>query len=130
MTDDIEAEYFDPDLSDRERATFEAGIKLGAIYHILCGIPISKDANIIRSIEDGIEAAISCQPYVKLVKLSLNQPQIKGEKSHEFDYDEITGKIIRAELHLDYNNISIIAKIDWVSQLDYPLMFIETIKEK
>lgn len=129
MADDIVGKYFDPNLSDRERATFETGIKLGAIYHILCGIPISKDANIIRSIEDGIEAAISCQPYVKLVKLSLRQPQIKGEKSHEFDYDEITGKIIRAELHLEYHSVRIVAKIDWAPELDYPLMFIESIQE-
>ena len=57
--------YFSPNLSLRERASFETGIKLGALYHILCGIPISSDEKIIKSIEKGIEAAISCQPYVK-----------------------------------------------------------------
>ena len=61
--------YFSPDLSKRERACFETGIKLGALYHILCGIPISSDKNIISSIEKGIESAISCQPYVKSVKI-------------------------------------------------------------
>ena len=42
--------YFSSDLSERERACFEAGIKLGALYHILCGIPITSDEKIIRRI--------------------------------------------------------------------------------
>jgi len=122
--------YFSKDLSIRERACFESGIKLGALYHILCGIPISTDKKVVDSIEKGIEAAISCQPYVKNVKIALNAEKIKGEKKNAFDYDEITGKIIRAELILEYECIKIVAKIDWVDSLEYPLMFIEEIQEK
>ena len=121
--------YFSPSLSDRERACFETGIKLGALYHILCGIPISSDENVIKSIEQGIEAAISCQPYVKAIKINLDRNKIVGDKSTQFDYDEITGKIIRAEIVLEYESIEILAKIDWVESLQYPLMFIEKIQE-
>ena len=122
--------FFSPDLSERERACFETGIKLGALYHILCGIPITSDEKVINSIEKGIEAAISCQPYVQSVKVILDRNKIIGEKSTEFDYDEISGKIIRAELMLKYENIEIVAKIDWVEKMQYPLMFIEKIIEK
>ncbi len=121
---------FSPDLTDRERACFETGIKLGALYHILCGMPVSSNEKIIQSIEEGIEAAISCQPYVKSIKINLDREKIIGDKNSEFDYDEITGKIIRAELVLEYNSINIIAKIDWIEDLQYPLMFIEKIHEK
>jgi hypothetical protein len=121
--------YFSSNLSDRERACFETGIKLGALYHILCGIPISSDDNVIKSIEKGIEAAISCQPYVKSINLNLDRNKIVGDKSTEFDYDEITGKIIRAEIVLEYDSIEILAKIDWVESMQYPLMFIEKIQE-
>ena len=79
--------YFSPDLSERERACFEAGIKLGALYHILCGIPIASDEKIINSVENGIETAISCQPFVQSVKITLDKGNIKGNKSTEFDYD-------------------------------------------
>jgi len=121
--------YFSPDLSKRERACFETGIKLGALYHILCGIPISSDENIITSIEKGIESAISCQPYVKSVNINMDRNKIIGDKSTQFNYDEITGKIIRAELMLNYESVEILAKIDWIEDLEYPLMFIEKIVE-
>lgn len=121
--------YFSPDLSERERACFETGIKLGALYHILCGIPITSDEKIINSIENGIEAAISCQPYVQSVKITLDKGNIKGNKSTEFDYDEISGKIIHAKLTVKYDTIEILAKIDWIEDLQYPLMYIEKIHE-
>jgi len=121
--------YFSADLSKRERACFETGIKLGALYHILCGIPITSDDKIIDSIENGIEAAISCQPYVKSIKVILDRDKITGNKSSQFDYDEISGKIIRAELTLKYETIEVFAKIDWIEDLQYPLMFIEKIHE-
>jgi hypothetical protein len=104
--------YFSSNLSLRERACFETGIKLGSLYHILCGIPISSEEKIISSIENGIEAAISCQPYVESVKIELIKDKIVGSKSTPFDYDEITGKIIRAELVIKYEDIEVLAKID------------------
>ena len=121
--------YFSPNLSLRERASFETGIKLGALYHILCGIPISSDEKVIKSIEKGIEAAISCQPYVKSVKIELVKDKIVGNKSTPFDYDEITGKIIRAELLINYEDIEVLAKIDWIEEMQYPLMYIEKISQ-
>jgi len=130
MSKNNEKIFFSPDLTDRERACFETGIKLGALYHILCGIPIASNEEIIKNIEKGIEAAISCQPYVKSVKINLNRDKILRDKSNEFNYDEITGKIIRAELLLEYEGIEVKAKIDWVEDMEYPLMFIENIIEK
>ncbi len=127
MTKNNEKILFSPDLSIRERACFESGIKLGALYHILCGIPIQSNESIIQSIEKGIEAAISCQPFVRSVKINLDREKISGEKSTEFDYDEISGKIIRVELIIQFESIEIVAKIDWVENMQYPLMFIEKI---
>lgn len=121
--------YFSPDLSTRERASFEIGIKLGALYHIMSGIPINSDEKIIDSIERGFEAAISCQPFVKSVRIILDRDKIVGTKFSEFDYDEITGKIIRAEVVLKYENVEVKAKIDWIEEMQYPLMYIEKIHE-
>ena len=121
--------YFSPDVTVRERACFETGIKLGALYHILCGIPISSDEKTVKSIENGIEAAISCQPFVKNIKIQLNKDKIVGNQSTPFDYDEITGKIIRAEVLIEFESVEIAAKLDWVDDLQYPLMFIKSIKE-
>ncbi|MBD3197207.1 MAG: hypothetical protein GF317_19290 [Candidatus Lokiarchaeota archaeon] len=122
-------EYFSKVINKRERACFEIGIKLGALYHILCGIPISSNPNVISSIQEGIASAISCQPYVKQVKIDLNTTHIKGEKKDQYDYDEITGKIIRAMIEVEYERVKVIAKVDWKKSLEYPLMFIESIEE-
>jgi len=122
--------YFSPALSERERACFETGIKLGALYHILSGIPIKNDEKVINSIERGIESAISCQPYVKSVKIHLNREKISGTKTTEFDYDEITSKLIGAELIVEYESVYVVAKVEWIDELEYPLMFIEKINEK
>ncbi|MHA2392024.1 MAG: dihydroneopterin aldolase family protein, partial [Promethearchaeota archaeon] len=98
-------------------------------YHIMSGIPIRSDDKIISSIEKGIEAAISCQPYVESVLVILDKEKILGNKNAPFNYDEITGKIIRAELFLKYEDVEVQAKVDWIEELQYPLMYIEKIHE-
>jgi hypothetical protein len=125
-----ESSFFDPKISIRERACFEIGIKLGALYHILCGIPLSSNSDIIESIEKGIEAAISCQPYVKFVKINIDKTKIVGDKSTEFDYDEITGKIINAKVIVEFESVEVTAFIKWIDNLQYPLMYIQNIKLK
>ncbi len=121
--------YFASDLSERERACFEAGIKLGALYHVLCGIPVALNENIIASIERGIEAAISCQPHVESVNIELDKSKIKGTKTDIFDYDEISGEIIKAMVILKYQKTRIIARVEWKEDLNYPLMYIEKITQ-
>ena len=130
MSNGKENAYFTTDINDRERACFEVGIKLGALYHILCGMPISSNPRVIESIEKGIEASISCQPYVKSVKININRNKIQGTKATEFDYDEISGTLIAATVVLEFDSIEITAKVEWIEELQYPLMFIEEIRNK
>ncbi len=130
MSNGKENAYFSYDINDRERACFEIGIKLGALYHILCGLPISSNPIIIESIEKGIEASISCQPYVKSVKININRDKIQGNKTTEFEYDELSGISIAATVVLEFNSVEITAKVEWIEELKYPLMFIEKIRNK
>lgn len=130
MSNGKENAYFSSDINDRERACFEVGIKLGALYHILCGMPISSNPRVIESIESGIEASISCQPYVKSVKININRNKIQGTKATEFDYDELSGTLIAATVVLEFNSIEITAKVKWIEEFKYPLMFIEEIRSK
>ncbi|MFX1500380.1 MAG: dihydroneopterin aldolase family protein [Promethearchaeota archaeon] len=130
MSKSNEKIFFSPELTERERACFEAGIKLGALYHILSGIPIQNNEKIIKSIEKGIESAIACQPFVKSVKIQLDRAKILGQKDTEFDYDEISGKIIKAEIFIEYESVKVVAKVEWKDELDYPLMYIEKIQGK
>ena len=57
--------------SNREQAVFEAGIKLGALYHQWVGTPISKRS--AASVETAIEKAVILQPFVEEITVTLNR---------------------------------------------------------
>lgn len=128
MSDKIIEDYFTSDLSNRERAAFELGIKLGALFHIAVGIPISNNEDVLASIEKGLEESINCQPYVSSVAINLPRESIKGEKKHEFDYSGISPRILNAEIGVDFRNVSIKGKFEWIEKLKHPLMYVSEIK--
>ena len=123
----IADEKFSKEISDKERAIFEVGIKLGALYHIAMGMPISKNPETIESIETALENSIKSQPYVTDVEVLINQEKVRGTKSHEFDYSEIHSAILEAEIKLEYKGIQIIGVLEWNDELEYPLMYIKEI---
>ncbi|MHA1647922.1 MAG: dihydroneopterin aldolase family protein, partial [Promethearchaeota archaeon] len=129
--------YFDATMTARERAIFETGIKLTTIFHQFGGTPIANDPKIIKDVSTGIEAAILSQPYVKKAKIQIIFPQDKEEKEerihgkfHPYDYTEISGRNLVAEVLLEYNNWEIVGKVEWKEDLQYPLMYIKKILEK
>ncbi|MHA2280693.1 MAG: dihydroneopterin aldolase family protein [Promethearchaeota archaeon] len=128
MSDKIIEEYFTPNLSNRERAAFELGIKFGALFHIAIGIPISKNEDVLASVEKGLEESINCQPYVSSVVIKLPREKIEGEKRHEFDYSGISPRILNAEIGVDFRNVSIKGRLEWVEELKHPLMYISKIE--
>ena len=102
IENNIVEEYFPETLSNRERAAFELGIKLGALFHIAVGIPISKEEDVLTSIEKGLEESIKCQPYVSSATVRFLREKIKGEKKHEFDYSGISPSILNAQIDVNF----------------------------
>lgn len=121
----IADEKFPSDLTTKERAVFEVGIKLGALYHIAMGIPISKNPETIESIETALENSIKSQPYITEVEVLINQEKIRGDKSHEFDYSQINSTILEAEIKLQYKDVHVTGVLEWNEELEYPLMYIK-----
>ncbi len=109
------------------RAAFELGIKFGALYHTSIGRPIRNDPKTISEIENGIKASISCQPYVKSVSV-----KIKGDldSSKEFKYGEISGHNLYAEISVVYDGVRITGKLEWIPELNYPLMYISEVNKE
>lgn len=118
---------FPKDFSDRERASFELGIKLGALFHIAMGMPITKNKDTIQSIEKGLESSIKCQPFVKDVRVTINPKQVFGSKEDEFDYSSIHPACLSAKIHLVYNDIDIVGNLQWDEEGKYPIMYVEKI---
>ncbi|MBD3349905.1 MAG: hypothetical protein GF364_00285, partial [Candidatus Lokiarchaeota archaeon] len=115
--------------SDRERAAFELGIKLGAVFHIAMGMPVSQQKDVLLSIEKALEKMISCQPYVQSVIVNIAPKKISGKKATEFDYSTINPSCLNVTIDLDYKSIKMQGKLEWNEEIEYPIMHINSIKE-
>jgi hypothetical protein len=80
-------------IPDRERAIFEAGIKLGALYHQWVGTPISHKS--AASIEKAIEQAVILQPFVEEITVRLDRSLMI---QNTFGYSELRGLMFDVEI--------------------------------
>ncbi len=80
-------------ITDREKAAFEAGIKIGALYHQFVGTPIARET--AETVEAAIEQAVSLQPYVTSIRVRLNRDLMV---SNRFGYSELAGKMFDVEI--------------------------------
>ncbi|HPJ29759.1 MAG TPA: dihydroneopterin aldolase family protein [Methanothrix sp.] len=101
----------------REVAAFEAGIKLGAIYHQFVGSPVSEET--ANSLELAMKESISLQPHVSSVSVEIDRDMLR---KNIFGYGELAGKMIRAVVEIDYSGEKIRAKLQFDPEKDYPLM--------
>ena len=108
--------------TDRERAIFESGIKLGSIYHQYVGIPMNHTN--INAIETAIEQSVLVQPFVLDAKVSIDRNMVKRATGH-YKYVTLKGEMMNVSLGIKYNEETVRAKMQYIKELDYPLMFLE-----
>lgn len=80
-------------ISPREQAAFEAGIKLGALYHQWVGTPVSRDT--AASLEQAMEKSVALQPYVESVRVRLVRERITP---NPYGYGEVRGDLFEVSL--------------------------------
>jgi hypothetical protein len=112
------------DCSDSERAAFEAGIKLGTIYHQFVGVPIS--ANNVETLERAMEAGSMVQPFVEKVKVRIDRSKLRS-KVGEYDYVSLTGDMLDVSLQIRYKGTRVFAGMKFVKEMNYPLMYVEKV---
>lgn len=115
-------------MSRRDRAVFEAGVALGSIAHQFVGLPVSDEIRTLRSISKAVEATMSLQPYRKKVTFRLNRQSIKKKKRHPYDYRGLTEKDMDIAVTISLRGVDVTARMKYVPEIDFPLMFIESIK--
>jgi hypothetical protein len=108
----------------RDNVAFEAGIKLGALYHQFVGAPVSPDT--AASLEQAIAASIGVQPYVKAITVSIDRKMIR-ESLSAFGYTELKGQMLNVDAVIRYENCE--AQVGIKFKDNYPLMFIKEIRE-
>lgn len=112
--------------SDSERASFEAGIKLGTIYHQFVGVPLSSEN--VGTLERAIESGSMVQPFVESVKVRIDRSQLK-KKRGQYDYISLTGDMLDVTISVKYRSARVKASMRLDKEMNYPLMFIESIEK-
>jgi len=123
--EELAANYFN--CSERERAVFEAGIKMGTIYHQFVGTPVAA-AN-VEILEKAIEDGVRVQPFVKDVKVQISRDALRRKKD-EFDYQTLTGNMLNVELTIAVGSTVVIAAMDFKDDLRYPLMYVRSVESR
>lgn len=110
----------------RERAMFEAGIKMGTIYHQFVGVPV--DLSSVDILERSIEQGVRVQPYVEDVKVTIDRAHFRPKKD-EYGYMSLTGNMLDVRLVIRIDNVCVTAEMRYSKELNYPLMYISDVEE-
>ncbi len=119
---------FDSSVTARERAIFEGAITLGALYHQFVGTPLIKDRRVLLLLERAISEVMSLQPYKERVSVHIRDSEVKGSRSTPYDYSELDGTMLEAEVISNYKGCRATLAMKYVPELRYNLMYIERIE--
>jgi dihydroneopterin aldolase len=107
-------------LSRREALLFEAGVKLGGVFHQYLGMPVSPRT--ARSLARAIEAAVALQPFVRAVKVSVHPSRGGPIGRGRFAYRYLTAEMLTVTVELVDGPIGVEARLEHRRDLRYPLM--------
>jgi hypothetical protein len=112
------------EITDRDIALFEAGIKLGALYHQFIGTPVSTDT--VDELERAIERSVSLQPWVSSVEVKIEREKVR-ESENKFNYCELRGDMLDVTVAIRYKAVEVHARVKYDEEMDCPLMRIEKV---
>ena len=122
---DVDKEYLS-NISTRERAIFEGAISMGALFHQFVGTPVNKDTK--ESLEKAMEESLSLQPAIEKVEVEIRFDKLEQSMT-EFDYTSLTGDMLDVKIHTKVDDVIAIIRIEFIEELNYPLMYVEEIKD-
>ena len=122
---DVNKKYFN-NITNRERAIFEGAITMGALFHQFIGTPINKKT--AKSLEKSIQESLELQPAIKKVEIKINFSKI-DQAMTEFQYTSLNGDMLDVKIYSKIENTTAIIRIEFIEELNYPLMYVEDIIE-
>lgn len=122
---DVDKEYFS-NITTRERAIFEGAISMGALFHQFVGTPVNKNTK--ESLETSMEESLKLQPAIEDVKVNIRFDKLE-ESMTEFDYTSLTGDMLDVKIFTKVDNVTATIRIEFIEELNYPLMYVEDIIE-
>lgn len=122
---DVDKEYFS-NITTRERAIFEGAISMGALFHQFVGTPVNKDTK--SSLEKAMEESLNLQPAIEKVEVEIRFDKLEQSMT-EFDYTSLTGDMLDVKIHTKVDDVVAIIRIEFIEELNYPLMYVESIED-
>ena len=113
-------------ITDRDSALFEAGIKLGALYHQFVGSPVNLST--AGGLEEAIGGSISLQPFVQSITVAINRKMV-SECINDFGYCELEGRMLGVDAVIRYGTAVVHVGIRYDVKMEYPMMFIQQIEQ-
>lgn len=121
MAEDPTQAYFAG--TDRDRAAFEAGIKLGSILHQFVGAPLN--ASSVGDLERAIESATRAQPLVEDVRVRIDRDRLRMRGPYR--YGTVTEDLLDVEVTVRVGRARAVGALRYVPEIDYPLMYLKDI---
>ena len=122
---DVDKKYFS-NITTRERAIFEGAISMGALFHQFVGTPVNEATK--ESLEKAMEESLNLQPAIEKVEVKIRFDKL-SEAMTEFDYTSLTGDMLDVKIHTKVEDVVAIIRIEFIEELNYPLMYVEDIKD-
>ena len=116
---DVDKKYFS-NITSRERAIFEGGISMGALFHQFVGTPVNAETK--ENLERAIEDSFRLQPAIEDVEVKINLTD-----NTEFDYISLPGDMLDVRIHTVVDDVRAVNRIEFIEELNYPLMYVEEI---
>jgi dihydroneopterin aldolase len=112
-------------ISRREALLFEAGIKLGGVFHQYLGTPVSPRT--AGQLARAIEAAVGLQPFVKSVRARIDPSRGGPAGRGRFAYRYLTAEMLDVTVELVNGRVAVEARLKHRPDLRYPLMSVERV---
>jgi len=120
---DVDEKYFN-NISHRERAIFEGGITMGALFHQFDGTPVNLKS--VKSLEEAMEKAMELQPCVDKVEVTINRDMLQ-DIENEYEYTSLNGNMLDVKVVSLFRDIKAVIRMKFMEELDYPLMYVEEV---
>lgn len=117
----------DTPLTARESLLFEAGIKLGGVFHQYLGIPVSPRT--ARGLARTIERAVGLQPFVERVRVTVRPTRGGPIGRGRFGYRYLTPEMLDVTATLRDGPTQVVVRLQHRPDLRYALMRVVAIDE-
>ena len=115
-------------LSPREALLFEAGVKLGGVFHQYVGMPITPAT--APGVARIIARALELQPFVAHARVAIEPKRGGAVGVGRFGYRYLSAEMLQVTVVLRDGPLEVVAELKHRADLRYPLMSVTAVRDR